>query len=45
MGRQAIHIAAGTGNISVLKLMVETYEVPVNVTDKVHKLHTYIPAM
>jgi len=34
-GRQAVHVAAATGNLQVLKLLVDTYKVPVNVTDKV----------
>ena len=42
MGRQAIHIAAATGNIAVLKLLVETYKVPVNVVDKVCKSYMYL---
>ena len=40
-GRQAIHIAAATGNIMILKLLVDTYKVPVNVTDKVGA-HIYV---
>jgi len=36
VGRQAAHFAAAIGNIEVFKLLVDTYKVPVNVTDKVH---------
>ena len=41
VGRQAAHFAAAIGNIEVFKLLVDTYKVSVNVTDKVFLYYMY----
>ena len=35
VGRQAIHHAAGIGNMAVMKLLIERFKVPATATDKV----------
>ena len=35
VGRQAIHHAAGIGNMAVAKLLIERFKVPATATDKV----------
>ena len=35
VGRQAIHHAAGIGNMVVVKLLIEKFKVPATATDKV----------
>ena len=36
IGHQAIHYAAGVGNMAVIKLLIERFKVSVTATDKVH---------
>ena len=35
VGRQAIHLAAGVGNMAVVKLLIERFKVSATVADKV----------
>ena len=37
VGRQAIHYAAGIGNMAIVKLLIERFKVPATATDKVCK--------
>ena len=39
VGRQAIHHAAGVGNMVVVKLLIERFKVSATVTDKVNTSH------
>lgn len=40
VGHQAIHLAAGVGNMAVVKLLIERYKVSATPTDKVHTTNT-----
>ena len=40
VGRQAIHYAAGVGNMTVVKLLIERFKVGATTSDKV--THTYV---
>ena len=42
VGRQAAHFAAAVGNIEVFKLLVDTYKVSINATDKVILCYAYV---